>query len=265
MKFRLSEMAFDEISLVASGDDPEARVVIAKSAPTKKSRVRRNRRSTLSEDDLSQEDQMPDIQKDDLPEDVVTYIEELEKSVDEMVDAIAELDFDEDEIDEDDYDFDEIVSETEDEEEMELAKSDSVTISKAEHATLMQRVEYAEEIAKSERDARLRNEAIAKAEKMSIGTTDEVADLLLALNDADPDLATKVEDLLVSGSAQIDKSALFSEVGKSLAEFTTTSAIDSAVQEIAKANPGMTQEQAFAQAIEANPALYDEYLKEGSR
>lgn len=269
-RYRLSEMDFDEISLVASGDDPEARVVIAKSAAKNsgaKSRHRGTPRPTLSKGDLSQEDQMTEISKDDLPEEVVSYIAELEKSVDEMVDAITQLDDEEvdDEVEEV-AELEELDEELDEEKELEpVGKSDAVTISKAEHAALLVRVEQAEAIAKSEREQRRKNEAIVKAESMAFGETDEVAQLLVDIEDASPELAGRVEALLSTANQQVEKSALFSEVGKSLTEFTTTSSLDSMAAEIVKADPSVTQEAAIAQALEGNPALYEEYLKGGSR
>lgn len=268
-------MVLDEVSLVASGDDPEAKVVIAKSAHqtprqrelaekirrrrTKKSQPDEETTSTLTIDDLSQEDQMPDINQDDLPEEVVNYISELEGSVDEMIAAISSLD------DDDESYEDEIVDE--DERELaEVGKSDSVTISKADHQALIYRVEQAEQIAKAERDARKRSEAIAKADSMTLSVDrDQLVDLLFDLERIDSDIASRVESVLTAASEQLQKSALFSEVGKSTVEFASTSSLQSAADEIAKSEPSLTQEMAFAKALEQNPDLYDQYLKDGAR
>lgn len=78
-RFRLSDMEFDFVSLVLAGDDPMARVVIAKAEPHKSGDAGPPA-STLpiSKNDLL-EDQMPQsISKDGLAPEVVTYIDGLE-------------------------------------------------------------------------------------------------------------------------------------------------------------------------------------------
>ena len=253
-------MDFDEVSLVASGDDPAAKVVIAKAAPMSDTNAQKS--SNLS-NVVSKEDKMPkEISKDGLSEEVVAYIEGLEKSVDEMIEILEEENDPEgDESSEEETSEEE--EEEEEEEEADLEKS--AKISKAEHLALIERVKKAEEIAKTERDNRRRHEAIAKAESLNVGETAEIASLLMDLEEAGGDLAPRVEKALGVAAAQVSKSGLFAEVGTSGGVLTTTTGLDAAVESLTKSDPTMSPEAAMAAAIEANPSLYDEYLKEGNR
>lgn len=250
-------MDFDEVSLVASGDDPAAKVVIAKAAPMSDTNTQKS--SNLSNVVSKEGKVQKEISKDGLSEEVVAYIEGLEKSVDEMIEVL------EDQIEDPDGDEGENGDEgAEGEEEEEPSDDDlskSAPITKAEHLALIHRVNKAEAIAKEERDNRRRHEAIAKAETLAVGETAEIASLLMDLEDAGDGLADRVEKALRAASAQVQKSGLFAEVGSSNGALTTTSSLDTAVETLVKSDPTLSPEAAMAAAIEANPSLYDEYLK----
>jgi hypothetical protein len=70
-----------------------------------------------------------------------------------------------------------------------------------------------------------------------------------------------------SAAAQLRKSALFSELGTTGtgAEVTSMGQINAVAAQKRQANSKLTKEQAFAEAIEENPALYDRYNEEKDR
>lgn len=66
-------------------------------------------------------------------------------------------------------------------------------------------------------------------------------------------------------AAQLKESALLEELGSNQArtdEPTALEALTAKAEEIHAANPKLTKEQAFANATEANPALYERYVRE---
>lgn len=194
------------------------------------------------------------ISKGDLSPEVVTYIEALEAEVDELTKAVEEgLDDgpDEDEDDGDDEDTEQEV----------LAKADPILRGIIEKATA--RAEQAETIAKAERDARVQREMLVKAEALMhvSANTEDLAKTLGALNTTDPVLAAQVETLLGAANTQIAKGALFSELGRGGGATTISKSVEAAVEEIRKATPSLTKEQAMARVYEQNPALYDEEVR----
>jgi hypothetical protein len=308
-KFALSKMELDEISLCPSGDNPPAKVVIAKADPSlsiskKKNPGANKPHEYVNEDeekngatkcdqcgmaenapmhqaarkgglkkafgdwldsiskhggegksnetqvdsdtveidsDPDREETVPEkIKKDDLPDEVVDYIEALETEVEELQKAV---DGDEPD-DEDDL----------------IEKADPEVRALIEKA--QQRAEAAEAIAKAERDARIEREMLAKAQKLVHvnDNTDELAKTLKSLHEANPELAEGIEKMLTAANEQIAKSGIFSEIGLGGGDTTISKAIESRVQEIQKANPNLTREQAETQAYEENPEMYDEQV-----
>ena len=153
-----------------------------------------------------------------------------------------------------------------------LAKADPVVaalISKAfdDVAAANQRADEAEAIAKAERDLRLAEEAISKAEEVAPvgGKADDVAALLLALREKAPEEADKVEALLVGAADRITKAAAFGEIGKSEVDIGVTSSVEAAAAEIRKADPTLTREQAIVKAYEADHKLFDEARRDAEQ
>jgi len=121
----------------------------------------------------------------------------------------------------------------------------------------------AQAIAKAERDARLDREFLAKAESLS-GLAISAADLapvLKGVGETSPELLAKVTEVLTAASNAVKESALFTEIGK---RGSTESAgkVEDIAKALQKADTKLTKEQAFAKALEDNPALYTEYLAE---
>lgn len=250
-RFRLRKLGLDEVSLVPAGDDPEAEVVLSKADPdkTQSSGTGVPTLATITD----KEHPMPagKINKSDLDPEVAEYIESLESALDEVADAgnlsdgdlaaaLAEIDSDEATV------------------EAVLAKADpaiKALVSKAVEAA-EERATAAEEIAKTERNERIKREYIEKAASFSALPieTPRLGEILKAVNEGlSEEDAAEVTRLLTAGDEAIGKS--FEETGTSHSTSVSKS-VDSAAEEIRKADPSLSYEQAVARAYESNPSLY---------
>jgi len=253
-KNRLTISALDEISLVAAGDDPSAEVLIAKADPALMDMSAPGDDSAdtfVVTNGRGAEDKMPtEIDRDTLDPELKTYIDELESLVDLL------LEDDETPTD----------AETIDEPELELVgKDDEITKRDDIIAKLSDRLTEAEAVAKEERDHRVHQDMISKASSLPyIGeTTDELASLLHELSDASPELAEKVEKILVAANNQIEKGGLFTEIGRAGTSLGVNSDVEGIAKELQTLNPALTREQSIVAAYESNPSLYNQTLREG--
>lgn len=269
-KFRLSDLDLDLISLVPAGDDPMAQVVLSKTAPDKTTTGNSARGTVTTRKNQPEEgdDMADEITKDDLPDEVVTYIEALEDEVDSLRAEKKEptkksdpSDVDEEEDDEDEDDEDEAETSKGDP----LAKADPAVkaliekqakaISKAE-----KRAEAAEAVAKAERKERLRKEFVEKAKTLPM-ISDTPDDFGALLEEASEKLSEddykKFEGLLKAANEQITKSNLFDEIGNG-GLGSVNASVEAKANELRKADPTLSEAQAIARAYEMNPALYDE-------
>lgn len=245
MKNRLTDMVLDFVSLVPAGDDPMAQVVISKAA---------------SGPDPKEHDMGDAISKDDLDPEVVEYIEGLEGEVTDLTKTADEKDAT-------------IVALTAERDE---AVAKSATVSKSaedQRSELLEKADpalrafiekqekdmaEATSIAKAERDARLDREYLSKAESMPMVAEDKSSfgSLLRRMADAlDPKDMAEVEKHFVAANTQITKGNLFTEFGMGGAETTISKSVTSAAQELIKADPTLTMEQAQAKVYETNPDL----------
>jgi hypothetical protein len=169
----------------------------------------------------------------DLPDDEVTFLQELSKNLES--------------------------------EEVREEVSKAMEIVKAANA----RAEEAEKIAKAERDQRLVREFVAKAQSFtSLPINPETFGPVLkklseALSDEEYDAVTKA---LAAGNETMANASLFGEIGKR-GGYQPTEAIakvDTSAEEIAKAQ-NISIEAARTQVFESDPALYDQYLQETGR
>lgn len=255
-------MALDFVSLVPAGDDGLAQVVISKTAP----------------DDDHQEELMgtedKTISKDDLDPEVVEYIDSLEEEVETLSKQVEKSEQDLTAKDEELAAKDEQIAKmrpADEEAEDEISKA---LLEKADPAVkaLIEKqqadLKRVEEVAKAERDARLEREFISKAESMPMLNTDKTAlgGLLRRISDAlsDED-AAEVEKILKAANAQITESNIFKSFGVGGADTTVSANVEAKAEEIRKANPDLTKEQAIAKAYEEDPALLREAMtnKEG--
>lgn len=249
-RFRLRKLNLDEVSLVPAGDDPEAEVVLSKSDPDKTQSdddgVRTLTHITTKEHPVA----AGSINKSDLAPEVVQYIESLEEALDEVADAGTLSD----------GDLADALEEIEQGQTVEavLAKADPAIkelVSKAvEQAE--SRAAAAEEIAKAERDERIKREFIEKAQGFTALPIEagRLGEILKAVSEGlSEEDATEVTRLLTAGNEAIGKS--FEEAGTSHATSVSKS-VEAAAEEIRKADTSLTYEQAVARAYEQNPDLY---------
>jgi hypothetical protein len=127
------------------------------------------------------------------------------------------------------------------------------------------RATAAEEVLLKERDARADAEAIAKAKGWSHLPieAEKIGPALRKLAGIDADLAKSVEDMLNAVEAQAESANIFAEIGKSGTP-TSGSAYEqlTSMAKSVSETSGVTFEQAFANAVSQEPALYSQYLNE---
>lgn len=94
--------------------------------------------------------------------------------------------------------------------------------------------------------------ALAKADKYVVPNVskEEVAELL------ENDIDGKFENMLSKAAAAFQKSGLLDSIGKSTAD--DVDPLDAATKKIMKSETGLTYEQAYVKALDANPELYKE-------
>lgn len=103
-------------------------------------------------------------------------------------------------------------------------------------------------------------EFVTKAERLPIlgGTVEERADLLMKVADGDTEAFQALEAQLVAAQSQADRSDLFKAVGKDgEGDTSVDSEIRKRADDLRKADPAMTMEQAFVKAYRDNPTAYD--------
>ena len=128
------------------------------------------------------------------------------------------------------------------------------------------RVAEIELVLKSERVARADEEAVEKAKAWKFLGLDaeKIGPALRQLAEVNSDLAKSVEEALSSVNAQAESANIFAEIGKS-ANPATGNAYDqltSLAKSVTETKKGVSFEQAFANAVIANPDLYSQYLTE---
>lgn len=201
------------------------------------------------------------IKKEDLPTEVVEYIDALEAHVDDLDETIAKQDEDitalksgkaVDDVSKADADLSEIL------------KSADPAVAAVIRKQADDNKALAERIAKQE-NADTDRTMIAKAAALPhVGNEDHsVTDVLKGAYAVSTEFGESVEAILKSANEQIETSDLFKELGGGGATSTIAKSVEAAAAEIRKAEPTLTQEQAIAKAYETNPALYAESLKEG--
>ncbi len=294
---RLTDMEFDEVSLVTRPANQMSKVVLFKSD------------ETISEEQVNPEDQVEEVEAV-VAEEVVAEAEVAEEVVEKAKKKMPAMKMsamdDEEEAEEemakkkkmkkdDDSDAVEIPSEVYDYiEALESANAELVeevsklASSMQESAEAIQeeifksadprmvelvkgledRVASAEAIAKAERDHRLEQEFVAKASTLTnLSVKAEEFGVILKgvadrLTDEQYDAIWQV---ISSANANLSKSGLFAEFGKS----STTdndgpmSIIEKAAATLRLSNPTMTREQSIAKAVSADTNLYNQYLRDG--
>ena len=283
---RLSDMEFDEISLVTRPANQLSKVVLFKSDTTTgedmsdtevieaedeateaeatdeadvekgagyKSKKMMGRPMPDMEED--EEEEMPmgkgkKMKKDDdtieLPSEVYEYISSLEAANAEMIEQLEKA----------------ADEEAKAQDILKSADPQIVAIVKAAE----ERAVAAEQIAKAERDFRLEREFIGKAAEMTHLPIEAEAfgKVLKAAAEAlDTEVFESLMSVLTAANEGIGSGNLFAEVGKSgsFENDGATSEINKAAARLMEANPSLTREQAVAKAVESDPTLYNAYLR----
>jgi hypothetical protein len=206
---------------------------------------------------------MPEMTDDvvELPEEVSTYIDELEKANRELSDRLTEelvksADAAADELDEDD--------DLDDEMESALEKADPAVkaLIEKQQAILDQvtgRMAAAEEIAKAERDARLTREFISKAadyEALPGVTADGFGLFLKSASEKLDEQEFGVLTQVLDGASELAKSSVaFTEVGATGAG-APSSDIEKAAAKLMAENPSLNKFEAIAKAVDLDPTLW---------
>jgi len=268
---RLSDMEFDEVSLVNRPANQLSKVVLFKSADSEERAVPGHKDKKMDEDeeeiskpghygkmeDHDDEDEEEDsksghkMKKDDgeaidLPSEVYEYIDALESANAEMVDELSKMA--------------EYI-----EEETDILKSADPQIVEIVKAA-EERAEAAEKIAKAERDYRIEQEFIAKAAEfnaLSVDASSLGPVLKAAAEVMDEEAFGVIIDALSAANETVSESGLFSEVGKSTSfeSGSSTDSIEKAAARLREEDTSLTHAQAISKAVELDPSLYTEYLR----
>lgn len=121
------------------------------------------------------------------------------------------------------------------------------------------RIEDAEtQVAELRKAARTR-EFITKAESLTIlgGDTAERADMLMKVADGDTEAFQTLEAQLTAAQAQVNQSDLFKAVGADGRNDSGDAPIRKRAEDILKAEPTLTREQALVKAYREDPSAYD--------
>lgn len=273
---RLSEMEFDEISLVTRPANQLSKVVLFKSdtdteelmttdvqteeieestetAEVEKAKKMPKMEVEMEMDEDEDEMEKKKMKKDDdtieLPSEVYEYIEALEAANAELIGQIDKMD------------------ETRKAEEEDIMKSADPRIVEIVKAA-QERAEAAEMIAKAERDFRLEREFVSKASNLTHLPIDseEFGRVLKEVSDnVSEETFAKVWQVLEASNANISTGDTFKEIGKSTGFLNDgpASIIEKAASNLMKENSNLSREQAIAKAVENDPNLYIHYLREG--
>ena len=248
---RLSDMEFDEVSLVNRPANQLSKVVLFKSADSEERAVPGHKDKKMDEDEEEDSKSGHKMKKDDgeaidLPSEVYEYIDALESANAEMVDELSKMA--------------EYI-----EEETDILKSADPQIVEIVKAA-EERAEAAEKIAKAERDYRIEQEFIAKAAEFSALSVDAstLGPVLKAAAEVmDEEAFGVIIDALSAANETVSESGLFSEVGKSTSfeSGSSTDSIEKAAARLREEDTSLTHAQAISKAVELDPSLYTEYLR----
>lgn len=221
---------------------------------------------------------MGKIKKEDLPAEVVEYIDGLEDTLEEALDtneqlgksleqANAKITEQANEL------IKHGVAKNDPLEEL-LAKADPAVaeVLKAQRAELDRQQEA---ISKAQ-EASFRAEMVAKADELPFITVEksELAELLAEAHRIPAPVAkegeqqpesfgAKLDRILTAANNQLRDSDIYKQFGQAASgEATVTGSVQSMAQELVKSDPNLDMATAIARVYEENPSLYDEELKE---
>lgn len=250
---RLTDMVWDEVSLVDVPANQLADVLIWKSA---------DKERTVPE--------LADGAIDALPAEVQEYIGELEKMVAAQEDKLSKM-ADEMKAKMKGKGYDDEEEEGEDKMSKVLKGADPALVELVKG--LQDRAEAAEMLAKSERETRLEGEFIAKAKAEFGGLpvdTEELGKALMHLaENVAPEQASVITTALSKASVALGNPAVFEEIGKTgdgEPPATATDGLEKVYSRV-KTEPGyegLSREQAITKALTENPELVAQLTNEGA-
>jgi hypothetical protein len=287
-RFKLRDLAVSRIAIARQGINPAAHILVAKAedeeiakaataildaitAGLKDAEVLKDTATTEDFRDILPNDTLTsletviksalsatsigeqmDIQEhiDNLPEEVVTYVADLETQVETLTKSLEEAQKPAEETPEVDpvaKAIAELPAEAQ-----EILKSTTARLEKAEKELEATRLEKATATWVSK--ARAFDGAIEDPE--AVGAT------LRDIAEYKPELAESVEKVLRTAADRIAKGVLFGELGHVSKETDTESRIAAVAKAAREANPKLSQAEAMADAWLANPDLYDQHEAE---
>lgn len=262
-KTRLRGLRVTRVDLVDAGDNPDAHIVLAKARPTGGPDV------PDLPDNLAHLAPLADVSPDDLAaigEFVTATFKEHEA-------AAAYLDAHRAEADALRKERDDALAAVEKVRKGEPLP-DADPVFKDLPAEARERIEKAEaaskaaeeRVEKMEREARVAKARVDAAATMKrLGDPEQVADLLVQVEDALPEVAKTLRSIFTAADERIAKGALFAEVGRTAADPASAQGrLDAKADEFQKADPDLTRPQAITKAMEADPSLYEEVQAEQS-
>lgn len=201
----------------------------------------------MPNDELAAQDELAAL-VEQLPDEVLDYIDDLETRVEKAESALANYEPPA----EDETDFEKALSEVN----PELAafvKSQSDRLAEAEAALAQERITKA--------DAQW-TQKVRSVDGL-IDNPEEFGPKLRAVAEVDAELADSIVSALEAANNRVEKSALFSESGHSApAPGSALERVEQIAKAMTEADPSKTKESAMVEAFEADPALYDQYLAE---
>lgn len=262
-KHKLTTHAIDEISLVPAGDNGPAVIVLSKAEPEEPTKsgdgsprattlVKSNEKENIVPNPVDEAALIEAIGKADPA--LVEYIRELETENDELIDIVTESVI-EDGVTKEAPTVDDV-----------LSKSDpavqALVTSLNEKATeAIAKAEAAQEEARTEREARISKEYldIAKGYTHVPGTPEDKATMLRKAFDTDESFGKNLKaqwDATQAAFSDDGAESIFKEAGASGHVTTVADSVTAQAEELRKADPSLTIEQARTLVRESNPELY---------
>jgi hypothetical protein len=295
---RLTDMEFDEVSLVNRPANQLSKVLLFKSDTVSEDEmpeveVEEVVTEEVSSEELSVEESIekgkgkkkkmpPQMEGDvedaadaaDMAEEDDSYMKKGKMKKDDEVEIPAEVFEYIESLESANAELMDSIEKMQNEKNAELAQQEEEILKSAD-PRLVQIVKAAEEraiaaetIAKAERDFRLEREFVSKAQEL--GSLPLNADSFgMILKSAADVLTTEQYDaiwqVLSAANAQISAGGIFGEVGKSTVSATDTpmSAIEQAAARLRQEDSSLSKEQAIAKAVSADASLYNQYIREG--
>ncbi len=242
---KLKDLLIDRVDLVTEGANQDAHIVLYKA----KEQDTKNNIEKKGVEGMTLEDIMKKL--DEKEQKVVTG---LTKKIDELSEKVETLEKANEVKESPESKEDEIIEKADDKVKDYIQKQKEETIRVNKELN-----DLKEEITKGKFI-----DKVKKYENLSMDV-EKMGIALMKIEGFDKDIAKMIEETLEKSDKLVAESGVFKEQGSSQSDTSDGTAIDSiekAQIEVKKANPELTNEQAFVEAMRKNPELYKQYLKE---